>query len=316
MAEAPRIVFCGEALIDFLAVGDGVYRAAPGGSPFSAVKAAARAGGRAGFAGAVSTDMFGEQLLADLTAHDVDTSWTPRVDAPTPLAFAQIDADGGARYAFYDRGSTMEEMAPSLPPGALCAGDVLGIGSISLITESGASRIAAFALEQAATATLSLDPNVRPSMLADQSAWRPRMEKLLEAAAIIKLSTEDLEFYAPGTAPADFARERLASGACLVMVTDGAQGAVAWTKSGTAQVPAPQVEVVDTVGAGDVLLGSALAWLAGAGATGKQELAALGDAQLQELLTFAACAAAINCEAAGCVPPPRAAIDARLAAQT
>ncbi len=312
---SPRIFFCGEALIDFITTDGSTYRAAPGGCPYSTSKATARAGADAAFCGAISNDLFGQQLSADLAGYGVDVSFAPRVSDPTVLAFIQIKEGRHPAYAFHDRESAMVKMAPALPSGTLRSGDILGIGSISLIVPPGADRIAEFALTQAETATLALDPNVRPALIADHSSWRPRMDRLVARSDIVKISTEDLEFYAPGVSPAEFAKNLLAGGSRLIIVTDGENGAMAWSRSGMAAVEGISAKGGDTVGAGDTLMGFSLAWLAAASATGKADLETLGDEPLSAMLTFANTAAALNCETVGCNPPARDEVLARISPQ-
>ncbi|MCY3879461.1 MAG: PfkB family carbohydrate kinase [Rhodobacteraceae bacterium] len=307
-----RIFFCGEALIDLITK-DGVhYHATPGGSPFSASKAAAQAGANAHFCGTISSDIFGRQILADLDAYGVDATFAPRSDAPTVLAFVQVREDAHPVYAFFDRESCMINMDPELPPNTLNAGDVLGIGSISLIVSPGADRIAEFALAQSARATLAIDPNVRPGMIKGHGSWRPRMDRLMRHSDIIKISTEDLEYYRPENDPESFSRQSLAAGAGLVIVTDGENGAAAWTDSGHARIVSIPAAGGDTVGAGDTVMGYSLAWLAEASATAKDALNGLGDDALASMLRFAIMAASLNCALIGCNPPARSEVEAAL----
>ena len=310
-----RIFFCGEALIDFITTDGLTYRAAPGGCPYSTSKAATRAGADAAFCGAISNDLFGQQLLADLAEYGVDATYAPRVDDPTVLAFIQIEEGKHPAYAFHDRESAMVNMAPSLPSGTLRAGDILGIGSISLIVPPGADRIADFALAQAQSATLALDPNVRPGLIQDHSSWRPRMDRLVQHADIIKISMEDLEFFAPGTSPEEFAKKCLAGGSRLITVTDGENGAMSWTRGGFAAIDGIAASCGDTVGAGDTLMGFSLAWLTAASATRSADLETLGDESLYSMLKFANTAAAMNCETVGCNPPSKNEVLSRMSAQ-
>lgn len=309
----PQILFCGEALIDFITTDGATYRATPGGSPFSASKAAAQAGARSGFCGAISTDIFGDQILSDLAKYGVETTFAPRIELPTALGFIQVTDQEHPKYAFFDRESAMVNMRPSLPEGTLGKGDVLGLGSISLVVAPGADNITEFALTQAKVATLAVDPNVRPSIIADHPLWRPRMDQLLAHADLVRVSTEDLEFYKPGVSPDEFANARLAEAPNLVIVTDGENGAEAWTRSGYTKTAGRHATGGDTVGAGDTLFGYSLAWLAEQGATEKSALETLGDDALAEMLNLATCAAALNCETVGCNPPARAYVDRALA---
>src|SRR5581483_1613185 len=57
-------------------------------------------------------------------------------------------------------------------------------------------------------------------------------------------------------------KEALSAGTCLVVVTRGARGCVAYTRDGdVVEVDAPSIEPVSTLGAGDVFHGALLAQL-------------------------------------------------------
>ena len=309
----PKIYFCGEALIDFITTDGNSYRATPGGAPYSSAKAAAQAGANVSFCGAISTDLFGQQIAADLAQFNVDISIAPRSDDPTVLGFVKVTADENPQYAFFDQNSAMVRMQPSLPDNTLRQGDILGIGSISLIPLPAAERIETFAVEQSETATLALDPNVRPSMIRGHPDWGPRMTNLMRYSDLIKISAEDLEFMAPNLDREEFARQRLKEGTGLVIVTDGSNGASAWSRLGKASVDGRTASGGDTVGAGDTLMGFSLAWLAEHSLTRKSDIANLEISALQSMLEFANAAAAMNCETIGCNPPSRRAVEQRLA---
>jgi sulfofructose kinase len=79
------------------------------------------------------------------------------------------------------------------------------------------------------------------------------------------------------------ARQALAAGAELIVVTRGAEGSVAYTRDGDViEVPAVAVDVVSTLGAGDVFHGALLARL-------------IADAPLRDALAFANTCAALSC---------------------
>ena len=312
----PRLFVCGEALIDFVPTpgqdGEGAYVPKPGGSPFNAAKAAARAGADVSFVGAFSDDFFGDQLVADLEAAGVDCALSARMTAPTTLAFVDF-ATGSPRYAFFNNGSANANMAPDPAALDLGPGDIVDVGSISLIDTPGADNITDFAVAVGNRAMVSIDPNARPGMIVDRAAWDRRIERLFAVASVIKLSVDDLDYIAPGTVPGDFAAARIADGAALVVVTDGEGGATAYGAAATVQVPAYILDVVDTVGAGDTLMGAMLTWIGRAGAADTAAVAALSDAQLTEMLIYGTTAAALNCRHAGCNPPAHAEIEQAVA---
>lgn len=309
-----KLWFLGEALIDFVpAASEAGPAFAPrcGGSPFNAAKAAALAGAEAGFLGAISTDLFGDRLADDLVAHGVDIAHAPRVDLNTTLAFLDLEA-GEPRYAFFNARTATSEMAPdpdAFPGGP---GDVVDMGSISLIDPPGAANIARFAEAVAGRATLALDPNARPGMIPDVAAWRARIRRLADLSGIVKLSGEDLDVLAPGTAPADFAEAQIGRGTGLVVVTHGAEGAEAFTAQGRVARPGHAIAVADTVGGGDTVTGYLLAGLAAEGRTGREALAALTPEALAPVLELAIAASALTCTVTGCAPPDRAAAAAFL----
>jgi fructokinase len=305
----PRILVAGEALMDCIPLPDDAFRPIVGGSPFNVAVAAARlgrpAGTGVGFMSGISTDFFGDRLMRALHAEGIDTAWVARLDAPTTLAF--VDLSGPSpRYAFYDEKSATRSFTTHAIPELPGAAGFVHVGSVSLIGAPGADEIAQMAHTAAAVGrVVSVDPNVRASLVANDPAWRPRINGLLEIASVVKLSDEDLETLEPGMAPADFAARTLAGGASLVIVTGGGAGAEAWTPTGHAHVTAPKIVVADTIGAGDTLMAATLVHLAEHGLDSRASIAALDASAMTDLLTFATRAAAVTCTRAGCNPPLR-----------
>lgn len=300
-----RIYVCGEALIDFVPVdmsgGDG-FLALPGGSPFNTAKAAALAETDVRFLGPLSNDLFGDRLWADLQVHGVSTDLTPRSDDPSTLAFVDTSS-GEPKYAFFDRQSAAANMAPHLDGVPVGTDDILAVGSISLIPNPGADNILRFALSQSQKMMLAFDPNVRANMIDDRAGWEARVNALFLASAIVKISSEDLEFLRPNSSHAEFAEYLLRSGTDLVVITSGQKGATAWTTSENVHVASPKVEVVDTVGAGDTFMGNLLAGVVRAGCANRAALSQISADGLKDILRHAAWAAALNCMRMGCKPP-------------
>jgi fructokinase len=88
-----------------------------------------------------------------------------------------------------------------------------------------------------------------------------------------------------------------------VLVTLGAAGAIAASSSGQVRVAAPEVEVMDTIGAGDAFGAAVLAWLHDHGSL-RADLT-LDHDELQSMLSFACLVAAITCTRVGADPPWR-----------
>ena len=88
---------------------------------------------------------------------------------------------------------------------------------------------------------LSLDPNVRPGLVADRDAYLQRLEGLVRLADLVKVSRADLAWLYPGQAPEAVASRWLGFGPALVLVTRGKDGA---TALGVAAQPAYEVTPV------------------------------------------------------------------------
>ncbi len=301
-----RIYVCGETLIDFVPghdpSGQMVYTPKCGGSPFNAAKVAARTGGDVWFLGAISNDFFGDQLSQDLIGHGVACDLAPRTDDPTTLAFVDMST-GSPRYAFYNNSTATQNI--QIPPGTVQpkSGDILDVGSVSLIDKPGADNIADLCAELAGQIMISVDPNVRPSMIDDPEEWNARMDRILKQASIIKVSDEDLDFMAPEETPKQFAERMLKDQAELVVVTYGEKGVEAYTGQHFIQVAAPQITVADTVGAGDALMGALLSSVSALCGDAPDTITKITDTQLRKTLEFSAAAAALNCTKVGAYPP-------------
>jgi len=230
-----------------------------------------------------------------------------RSDDPTTLAFVDIST-GSARYAFFNNGSATQNMLPQPDMISPERHDILDVGSISLIDDPGADHIADFCTAMSGKLRISLDPNARPGMTVNKAAWLNRMERISKLASIIKISDEDLDYMYPGTTAEAYAMSTLGEKTELVVVTLGSEGACAFTQQGSAQVAAPKVDVADTVGAGDAVMGAMLAWILDHCADSGTPISCLGKDQLESMLRFSTMAAAINCTRIGASPPTKAEI--------
>ena len=298
---------CGEALIDMLPVsaadGHAAYAPHTGGAVFNTAVGLGRLGVRTGFLGGLSQDFLGQMLADDLMASGVDISLSPRIDRPCTLAFVRL-VNGQARYTFYDENTALRALTPDSLPTLPDRVTGLFLGGISLIAEPCGSAYEALCLREAGRRLIMLDPNIRPGFITDEARYRARLTRMMAGADIVKLSDEDLAWLIPGNTD-DAARRLLATGPALVLVTRGAEGAVAWRAQGRVQVDAPRVEVADTVGAGDTFNAGFLAGLDDLGVSSRDALQALSAAQLETALTLAARVAAVTVSRPGANPPWR-----------
>ena len=302
------ILCCGEALIDMVAAPslDGPDGFVPhsGGAVFNTAIALGRLGARAGMLTGLSRDMFGDQLADALKASDVDTTHIIRSVRPSTLAFVKLE-DGQASYSFFDENSAgrmiRAEDMPALPSDVTA----LFFGGISLASDPSASAYAALLERQGGPRAVMIDPNIRPLFITDAEGYRRRMAAMISQADIVKVSDEDLNWLNPAPlTQAEKISAMLDTGPSVVIVTQGAEGAIATLADGTSiAVPAVKTNVVDTIGAGDTFNAGFLAKLSELDLLTPEALGTLDLDALRDAMTYGARVAAITVSRAGANPP-------------
>jgi fructokinase len=296
-------VVAGEALIDLVPVPGDALAAHLGGGPFNTARALGRLDRPVAYLGRISTDRFGARLAGQLAADGVRLDAHVRTDDPTTLALVELDERGSAAYRFYVGGTAAPGLTPAAALAALPADAAfLHVGTLGLVLSPLADALEALVGELRGRAVVMADPNCRPAVIADPTAYRARLERVLARADVVKVSEEDLAWLTPGVPARDAARALLGRGPAVVLLTRGGDGAVALTAQGAAEVPAPPVQVVDTIGAGDAFSAGWLAWWSERG-LGHDALSDAGA--VTEATRFACLVAARTCERAGASPPCR-----------
>lgn len=298
------ILVAGEALVDMTPVrcGEGMgYLPRPGGSPYNVAIGLGRLDVPAAFLGRLSTDAFGRLLRRHLEASRVSLASIVDAAEATTLAFVHL-AGEEPEYSFYTEGTAdrmlLPEHLPVIPDGA-----GLHFGSLSLVLEPAASTLEGLMRRESRRRVLSLDPNVRPGLIADRDAYLRRLEGWVRLVDLVKVSEADLAWLYPNQAAEAIASQWLGLGPALIMVTLGRDGSLAVGTAGRATAVAPEVTVVDTVGAGDAFTSAALAYLHCHDALDRSALEAMDAAQLEVLLAYANGIAAQTCTRPGADPP-------------
>jgi fructokinase len=144
--------------------------------------------------------------------------------------------------------------------------------------------------------------------------WARAAERFYRTATIIKASDEDIRIAWGGRRSLqEAAAYWLGLGAKLVVITRGAGGVVSFSAAGTVEVQSRSVSVQDTVGAGDSFHAALLARLSQMGRLSTESVAALDQAALMELLSYAATAASITVGRRGADLPKAVEVEAELA---
>ena len=307
MSNAIKTIFYGEALIDVV-VKDGVVLIENvGGSPLNSAVALARQGHRAAIVTPMSRDDRGEKIKQSLVNSGVDTSLLYETNLATTVANAQIQSDGSSKYDFVISGTSQDEWGNIDIASGPTEGDILSVsGSFALGVDSMAEVIGKVITIGSKYHTLIFDPNVRPSVIsqhADKAKALKRFEDWAKLATVVKASDEDMQWLYGNAPLPEVAKRLLDSGTKLFIVTQGGSGATAWTSSQKVSVAAEQVEVVDTIGAGDTFNAGVIAALIEKGILSKEAIASIGENDLKDVVERGVRMSAEVCARQGADPP-------------
>jgi sugar/nucleoside kinase (ribokinase family) len=286
-------VVIGEALVDLLDTdydGERVYRPAIGGAPLNVAVGLARLGAAVEFVGSVGDDALGERIKDFLAGAGVGTGGVIRVNAPTTLAVTTFEG-ADPSFRFYGQPPSYGLLGPADLDRATVAGAAaLYCGSICLLCDP--VLAAARRAWNTPGPLRAFDPNVRPQLLTDPAGVRGVLEEFAATADLVKLSVADAELLYPGD-PAPLVAQRLLKlGAGAVVVTLGAEGAMAFVGKASATVPAPRVRAVDATGAGDAVIAALMYRLVTEGVPAELD-------GWRDLVIFATQVAGLVCEAPG-----------------
>lgn len=304
------VVAVGESLVDVIVPSDGApITEHPGGSPMNVALGIARLGRPVTLVTRIGSDRRGTAIAEHLSSAGAQLARGSVRDEPTSTATAQIRADGSAKYAF--------DLRWSLPQGFTVADPVIAdagivhVGSIGAFLEPGGSAVAELLSQLSVTASppiVTLDPNIRPSVVHDHTAALARFEQLARSTAVVKLSDEDAAWLYPGTGLDETVDLILALGPGVVALTLGGAGALMATRSTRLTVPGIAVEVADTIGAGDSFMSAMIHQLgvlldAGVPTEELRDGTAVNAERLALIGEFAVRCAAITVSRDGANPP-------------
>lgn len=274
-----RILIGGTATIDFVFRLDRMPEAAEkyradamqavgGGGAANAAVAVSRLGGQAILTSRIGRDTIGDMIVAGLRREGVDCTLVRRFeDGTSPLSSVYVDSSGNRQIVNF-RGDKLPTDADRLAESAPAFDAVL---ADTRWTEGGQTLL-----------RLARERGV-PSVIDGEA---PVPDVLVRNASHVAFSLQGLRDYAGTADPVQGLTRTRARTDAWLCVTDGANG-IWFTEGGAiSHVPAFAVDVVDTLGAGDVWHGAFVLRLA----EGADERTAL---------VFASAAAALKCTAFG-----------------
>jgi 2-dehydro-3-deoxygluconokinase len=211
----------------------------------------ARLGHRVCWVSRLGTDVFGDRLLADIGAAGVDVSRVRRQSThPTAVYFKDCEGQR-TQVLYYRAGSAASTVTPQDVAPVLADTDVVHLTGITSALSGSCRDTVEFVLDQprGARPTVSFDVNHRPVLWSDvETAAKVLLDQARRADIVFVGQDEAHRLW--GAERAADVRALVPRVPCLV-VKDGDVGATSFTAEGEVFSPAPTVEVVEPVGAGD-----------------------------------------------------------------
>lgn len=219
-------------------------RMSPAGTAGGTAVVLSRLGATVRSYGAVGTDPVGDVLLGLLAREGVEVAGLVRKDAAQTSASVLPVRPNGDRPAWHCIGANGAFTLDDLPGDLLDGVTHLHLGGPEFLGGDAAAELLSRARAAGITTSVDVLAPGDPDLLAWIAVALPHTDHLLPN------DEQVLGFTGAGTL-AEGAQALVAAGAGCVAVTQGARGALVVTADGVSEVPAYEVEVVDTTGCGD-----------------------------------------------------------------
>ncbi|MEF1200111.1 aminoimidazole riboside kinase [Vibrio owensii] len=258
-----KIWVTGDAVVDLIPDTDSTYLKCPGGAPANVAVAISRLGGNSAFFGRVGQDPLGRFMKATLAQEQVNTDYMLLDEAQrTSTVIVDLDDSGERSFTFMVKPSADQFLIPADIP-AFVQGEWLHVCSIALANEpSRSSTLKAMQDIKAAGGFVSFDPNLREEVWANPEELKPVVRQAIELADVVKFSDDELLFLTDTDSLEAGLEAIKALDNTLVLITQGAKGALVVFEGEQELIAGQAVKPVDTTGAGDAFVGGLLARLA------------------------------------------------------
>jgi len=259
--SSPDVVIIGNLTIDDVVRYDGeTTMASPGGNAIYAGIAARIWGLSVGVVARLGSD-FPRPVLEHVRAAGLDTAGLRPFEGPTVRNWVIYEEDGRRSWVYRTPPERRSELAvepADIPKGWVCQTKqhppVIHVASMLL---GAAARVVAALRQASPSAVITLDSH------EDWQATWDEVKGLARLVDVFVPSRGELAAIVGYDDPSRACAQLLADGVRAVIVKSGAEGAfVATREGGLKRVGPPEVEVVDTTGAGDSFCGGLAAGLA------------------------------------------------------
>jgi fructokinase len=246
----PTIFTIGETIYDIIFKQGQPVAARPGGSMLNSAVSLGRCGLNVEMITELGRDKVGQTVLDFLAENGVSTSFIQPVDGfKTSIALAFLDEKGNANYSFYIK---YPESRLNFGWPQTEKGDVVLFGAFYSLDPAIHQKIIRFVKQAMQNgAFIIYDPNIRKNHLGETRKLMDFVEENFAIANIVRGSDEDFEnLFGLTDGKKVFGRIR-AAGCKYLIYTRSSHGAEFFSDSIQLQIPAVNIQVVSTIGAGD-----------------------------------------------------------------
>ena len=225
-----------------------------GGSAANTAAGLARLGVPCRFVGTVGDDAAGRHAVAALEDAGVDASDVGVVrDESTVMVVVVVRPDGDRLiYVWPPRGGAHAALDEAAATDAVGGATWLHVSGIALrVTPAAESILDAMSLARRRDIPVSLDLNLRLENWGWEAGFRTTITQAVERADVVLGAASDEICALAGVRDPTAACATLSDGRRLVVARMGERGSMAYEGGEVVSAPGFEVEVVDTVGAGD-----------------------------------------------------------------
>lgn len=257
-----KVWVSGDAVVDLIPEGLDTYLKCPGGAPANVAVAISRLGGESAFFGRIGHDPMGRFMLETLSEESVDTT-NITIDTKQRTSTVVVDLDelGERTFTFMVKPSADQFMQPSDIP-KFETNQWLHICSIALANEpSRSSTFLAIKKMKEEGGYISFDPNLRDEVWSKPEEIKEVVLNAVKLADVVKFSDDELLFLTDSHDLNEALLKIKAYKNTLVLVTQGAKGALVINGNEQKLIKGKAAVPVDTTGAGDAFVGGLLRYL-------------------------------------------------------
>lgn len=259
----------GETIIDFLPDRRAKLRDVDsftrrvGGAPANVALALACLGRRSGLMCKVGQDEFGHFLREQLQRKGVNVDGVEFTsEAKTAITFISLNEYGDRSFTSFGGLSAEMTIRPEeVESLSVAQAAILVVGSnLMMLPNPKQATMRVLALAAQYDRFVVMDPNIRNHLWSNQSQCNDTIRKAFKHVDLLKLNDEELEQLSDGLDAATYYHDVLApQGLTALVVTHAEGGSEVFCQDVHTEVRAPDVDVVDTTGAGDGFVSGLLA---------------------------------------------------------